>query len=160
MYAIGFTERDDAGAFLSYDWAKSETRLGVLYRRPFGLAGPFDFAGRLSVAYYANFGSDWVYDENHSDRGIELVPGVSFSRRAGGGIFSILGEAPMTITGKYDAGFLFSPRASFAFETLLYPAVTVGARIGLGYRAGAGDAPLDDGRGEVQFLVLAGYQLL
>jgi hypothetical protein len=160
MYAIGFSQRDDGGAFLSYDWAKTETRLGVFYRRPFGLAGPFDFAGRLSVAYYSNFGARYFYDDNHSDRGFEIDPGVSLSRRAAGGIFSILGETPMVITGKYKAGFLFTPRASFAFETLLYPEVTVGALIGIGYRAGAGDAPLDEGRGEVRFLVLAGYQLL
>jgi hypothetical protein len=160
IYAIGFTERDDGGAFLSYDWAKTETRLGVFYRRPLGLAGPFDLAARLSLAYYSNFGARYFYDENHSDRGFEVNPGVSLSRRVASGIFSVLGEAPMIFTGKYDFGFLFTPRASFAFETLLYPEVTVGALIGIGYRAGAGDAPLDDGRGEVRFLVLAGYQLL
>jgi hypothetical protein len=159
-YVIGFSERDDLGALLSFDWPKSELRLGALYRRTLGAAGPFDFGGRLTLAYYSNFGSDYIYDENHSDRGFELTPGVSLSRRAAGGIFSILGEAPMTITGKYDTGFLFSPRASLAFETLLYPEVTIGARFGIGYRAGAGDAPLDEGRGELQFLVLAGYQLL
>jgi hypothetical protein len=38
--------------------------------------------------------------------------------------------------------------------------MTVGARFGAGYRAGAGDAPLRTGRGELQFLVLATYQLL
>ena len=63
-------------------------------------------------------------------------------------------------TMKYRAGFLFSPRLSVAFEAPLYPQVTVGARVGAGYRAGAGDAPLREGRGELQFLVLAGYQLL
>jgi hypothetical protein len=159
-YAIGFSERDDLGALLSFDWAKSEFRLGVLYRRALGLAGSFDLGGRLTVAYYSNLGATYIYEENHSDRGFEVVPGVSLSRRAASGIFSILGEAPMTLTGKYDTGFLFSPRASVAYEALLYPEVTVGARIGIGYRAGAGDAPLDEGRGELQFLVLAGYQLL
>ena len=66
----------------------------------------------------------------------------------------------MTVTMKYRAGFLFSPRVSFAFEMPLYPQVTVGARVGAGYRAGAGDAPLREGRGELLFLVLAGYQVL
>jgi hypothetical protein len=159
-YAIGFTERDDGGVYLSYDWAKSENRIGLLYRRPLAKAGAFDMAGRLAIAWYVNFGSDYIYDENHSDRGFEVVPALALSRRAAGGIFSVLGEAPMTVTMKYSAGFLFSPRVSLAYETPLYPAVTVGARVGLGYRAGAGDAPLKDGRGEVQFLVLAGYQLL
>jgi hypothetical protein len=160
MYAIGFTARDDAGVYLSYDWAKSENRLGVLYRRPLSKAGPFDMAARLSLAFYSNFGADYVYDDNRSDRGFEVVPGLSLSRPAAGGILSGIAEAPMTVTGKYETGFLFSPRASLAFETLLYPTMSVGARVGLGYRAGAGGAPLKEGRGEVQFLLLAGYQLL
>jgi hypothetical protein len=160
MYAIGFTQRDDGGVYLTHDWAKSESRIGVLYRRPLGKAGELDMSGRLQVAWYSNFGADYFYEENHSDRGVEVVPGLALSKRAAGGIFSGLAEAPMTVTMKYSAGFLFSPRVSFAYETPLYPAVTVGARVGLGYRAGAGDAPLKEGRGELQFLVLAGYQLL
>lgn len=161
MYGIGFTQRDDAGVLLSHDWAKSETRVGVFYRRPLSSkAGAFDMAARLSLAYFVNSGADFIYEENHSDRGFEVAPGLSLSRRGSGGIFSALVDAPMVVTGKYDTGFLFSPRASFAFETPLYPAVTVGARVGVGYRAGAGDAPLKEGRGELQFVVLAGYQLL
>jgi hypothetical protein len=160
MYAMGFTDRDDVGVFLEYDWAKSENRLGLLYRRPLGKAGSFDVGGRLSAAWYLNFGSDYIHESNQSDRGLEIVPGIAFSRRGGAGIFSALAEAPMTVTTKYGSGFLFSPRASLAFEAPLYPSVTVGARVGAGYRAGAGDAPLREGRGELQFLVLAGYQLL
>jgi hypothetical protein len=160
MYAIGLSQRDDGGVYVTHDWAKSENRIGVLYRRPLGKAGDFDMAGRLSLAYYSNWGSDYLYEENHSDRGFEVVPGLALSKRGAGGIFSGLAEAPMTVTLKYSSGFLFSPRVSFAYEAPLYPQVTIGARVGLGYRAGAGDAPLKDGRGEVQFLVLAGYQLL
>jgi hypothetical protein len=160
MYAIGFSQRDDAGVFLAHDWAKSETRAGVLYRRPFSRAGPFDVAARFTLAWWVNSGATFVYEENRSDRGFELVPGLALSRPGGGGLVSALLEAPMTLTWKYDPGFLFSPRASVAFETPLYRSFTVGARVGVGYRAGAGDAPLDDGRGELMFLVLAGYQLL
>jgi hypothetical protein len=160
IYAIGLNPRDDLGAYLTYDWAKSETRIGGLWRRELSKAGSFDVGLRLSLAFYSNFGADYFYDQNRSDRGFELVPGLSLSTHGGGGILSILGEAPMTITGKYETGFLFSPRASVAFEAPLYPAVTVGARVGVGYRAGAGGAPLKEGRGEFQFLLLAGYQLL
>jgi hypothetical protein len=160
MYAIGFTERDDAGVFLDYDWAKSETRIGAMYRRPLAKAGNFDMAGRLAVAWYVNFGADYFYDENHSDRGVEVTPALALSQHAAGGIFSLLAEGPMTVTMKYRAGFLFSPRVSAAFEMPLYLPVTVGARLGFGYRAGSGDAPLQEGRGEIQFLIVGGYQVL
>jgi hypothetical protein len=160
MYAMGFTDRDDAGIFAEHDWRTSENRLGLLYRRPLGTAGGFDMAGRISAAWYVNFGADYVHDSNHSDRGVEVVPGLALSRRGGGGIFSGLAEAPMTVTTKYGAGFLFSPRASLAYEALLYPQVAIGARVGAGYRAGSGDAPLKEGRGELQFLLLGTYQLL
>jgi hypothetical protein len=160
MYGQGITARDDLAGFLDFDWATSELKLGALYRRPLGVAGPFDMAGRLSAAWYLNFGSDYIHDENHSDNGVEVVPGLVFSRSAAGGVFSALAEAPITVTTKYGAGLLFAPRFSLAFEGPLYPELTVGARIGAGYRAGSGDAPLSDGRAELMFLVLAGYQIL
>ncbi len=159
-YAIGFSQEDDLGVFLDYDWAKTESRIGLFYRRPLGKAGPFDMAGRLAASWYTNFGAGYVYSDNHSDRGVDVTPALVLSRRAVGGLFSATAEAPMTVTMKYRAGFLFSPRLSLAFEVPLYPQVTVGARVGAGYRAGAGDAPLREGRGELQFLVVAGYQLL
>jgi hypothetical protein len=160
MYGIGFTERDDGGFLLSHDWAKSETRVGAFWRRPLSKAGPFDMAFRLAVAWWVNSGATFIFDENHSDRGFEVAPGLSLSRPTTGGVLSILVDAPMIVTGKYDTGFLFTPRAAFAFETPLDPSFSVGARAGAGYRAGAGDAPLKDGRGELQFVVFAGYQLL
>lgn len=160
MYGQGITDRDDVAGFADYDWRSSELRLGGFYRRPLGRAGVFDMAGRLSAAWYLNFGADYFRDENHADSGVEVVPGLSFSTRGAGGIFSILGEAPLTVTTKYGAGLLFSPRASVAYEAPLYPELTLGARIGVGYRAGSGDAPLADGNAELVFLVLAGYQLL
>ncbi len=158
-YGQGITARDDLAGFLDFDWSKTEMRLGALYRRPLGMAGVFDMAGRLSVAWYQDFGGHWVYRENHSDRGVELVPGLALSVHGAGGVFSGIAEAPITITTKYGGGLLFSPRLTAAFETFLYQDVTVGARLGLGYRAGSGDAPLREGRAEILFLVLAGYQL-
>lgn len=160
MYGQGITDVDDLGALADLDWATSELRLGVFYRRPLGRAGDFDMAGRLSVAWYLNFGADYIHDENHSDRGIEVVPGLTLSRRGAGGIFSGTAEAPLVVTMKYGAGLLFVPRLSLAYEAPLYPELTLGARLGIGYRAGSGDAPIREGRAELLFLVVATYQLL
>lgn len=159
MYGQGITGRDDLAASLDFDWSKTELRLGAFYRRSIGMAGPFDMAARLAVAWYADFGGHWIHEENHSDRGVEFTPGLSLSRWGAGGIFSGIVDAPITITTRQGAGLLFSPRFTFAYETLLYQDVSVGARVGLGYRAGSGDAPLTEGRAELTFLVVATYQL-
>lgn len=159
-YAQGITNEDDLGAFVDFDFRKTEFRLGALYRRPLAKAGAFDVAGRLAISWFEGFGSTWTFEDNHSDRGFELAPGLSLSRPAIGGVLSLLGDAPFTITTKYGAGLLFSPRLTVAYEAPLYPDVTVGARVGVGYRAGSGDAPLKEGRADLTFLVLASYQLL
>lgn len=160
MYGQGVSARDDLAGFLDFDWSRTEMRLGLFYRRPLGMAGTFDMAGRLSAAWYANFGGHWIHDENHSDRGIEITPGLSLSTRGAGGIFSGILDGPITITTRDSAGLLFSPRFTLAYEAMLYQDVTIGARVGVGYRAGAGDAPLPEGSTELIFLVVAGYQLL
>ncbi|WP_041448097.1 hypothetical protein [Anaeromyxobacter sp. Fw109-5] len=159
-WAQGLTLRDDLGAFGDLDWAKTELRLGGFYRRPLGAAGGWDIAGRFGLAYYANYGGEWVHDDNHHDRGVELSPALVLSARAIGGIVALSGEAPVTVTVKHDAGMLFTPRFAASYETPLYDEVTVGVRAALGYRVGAGDAPLRDGMADLQFLVLAGYQVL
>ena len=159
-YAMGITQRDDLGAAFDLDWAKTEMRLGAFYRRPLGTAGSFDMAGRLGLSWYANFGGGWIYSDNHSDRGFELAPALVFSTHGGGGIFSLAGEFPITVTVDHGGGMLFTPRAAASYEAPLYDELTIGVRAALGYRAGAGDAPLSNGRGDVQFLVLAGYRAL
>ncbi len=159
-YAQGITSQDDLGAFFDLDWSTAELRLGALYRRALGQAGAFDMAARLSLAWYQDFAATWVHSENHSDRGIELVPGLSLSQHLSGGIFSMIGEFPMIVTTKYGSGFLVIPRVSVAYEAPLYPEVTLGARAGIGYRAGSGDAPLKDGQADFIFLLTATYQLL
>lgn len=160
MYAVGFSPVDDLAVFLDYDWERSESRFGLLYRRPIAPVGPFQLGGRLSASVYWNYGATYFFDDNHSDRGVELTPALVLSQHGAGGIFGIMGEAPMTITGKYKAGFLFSPRLTASFEAPFLEQATLGVRLGAGYRAGAGDAPLQKGRGELIFLVVAGYQLL
>lgn len=160
MYGQGITARDDLAAVADFDWATTELRVGGFYRRPLGQAGDFDTAGRLTVSWYRSFGADWIRAENHSDHGVEIVPGLSVSRPGGGGVFSAIAEAPLTVTLKYGAGLLFAPRLSLAYEGPLYPELTLGARLGVGYRAGSGDAPLREGGAELLFLVVAGYQVL
>ncbi|WP_242340283.1 MULTISPECIES: hypothetical protein [Anaeromyxobacter] len=159
-WAQGLTPQDDLGVFGDLDWAKTELRLGAFYRRPLGTAGGFDLAGRVGLAWYANFGGEWIHDENHKDRGLELAPALVLSTRAAGGVVSLSGEAPITVTTRYDAGVLFTPRAAASYETPLYDELTVGVRAAVGFRVGAGDAPLRDGMADLQFLVLAGYQVL
>ena len=160
MYGQGITERDDLAVIADFDWADTELRAGGFYRRPLGQAGDFDMAGRLAVTWYKDFGATWIRDRNHSDHGLEVVPGLSFSTHAAGGVFSVIAEAPITITMKYGSGLLFRPRFSLAYEGPLYPELTLGARLGVGYRAGSGDAPLTEGRADVLFVLVAGYQLL
>jgi hypothetical protein len=159
-YAQGVTARDDLGGAFDFDWAKTELRLGAFYRRPLGTAGPFDMAGRLGLAWFANFGGTWIYGENHHDRGVELAPALVFSARGASGIFAFGAEFPITVTVKHDAGLLFIPRLTASYEAPLYDELTIGVRAALGYRAGSGDAPLSDGRGDIQFLVLGGYRAL
>jgi hypothetical protein len=162
-WAMGVTGEDDAGAFGDYDWAKSELRLGGLYRRALvtgGGVGGFDVAFRATLAYYANLGVTWVYSENHSEHGLELGPGIVFSQGVSGGLLSLSADGPLTVTTKYRTGLLFSPRLGVSYEAPLYTGLTLGARAAAGYRAGSGDAPLRTARGEFQFLVLATYELL
>jgi hypothetical protein len=159
LYAQGITRTDDLGALFDLDWAKTELRLGAFYRRPLGPAGPWEMAGRLAVSWYANFGGEWVYDDNHRDRGFEVSPGLSLSTHVAGGILSAIGEAPITVTVRRGGGLLFGPRVSLAYEAPLYGEYTVGARAGVGWRGGSGDAPLSDGRAELQFLLVGGWRV-
>ena len=55
---------------------------------------------------------------------------------------------------------LFIPRVSASYEAPLYDELTIGVRAVAGYRAGSGDAPLREGQGEFQFVVLCGYRAL
>jgi hypothetical protein len=158
MYGQGLTGIDDLGALASLDWAKTELRLGGWYRRGLGRSNGLDMAARLAVAWYANFGGTWIDSKNHTDRGLEVAPGLAFSRRAGGGVASALGELPLVFTVRHDAGLLFLPRVTFAYEAPFYGDFTLGARAGVGVRAGAGDAPLKETRGELTFLIVGGFR--
>lgn len=158
MYGQGITATDDLGALFDYDWTTTEMRLGAWYRRPLGTAGPWAIAGRLGASWYLDFGTHWAYTGNHSDRGIQLSPGLVFSMPGAGGVFSVAGDLPITVTIYQSGGLLLQPRASVAYETPLYDPISVGILGSVGYRAGSGTAPMKSGRGEFQLLLMAGYR--
>lgn len=158
-YGQGVTELDDLAGVADLDWSTAELRLGGLYRRGLGRLGGWDLAGKLGVAWYRSFGATFIHGGNHSDRGLELAPGVAISSRTASGTFSLAADAPLTFTIDGGGGLLFSPRLWLAYEAPVYPDVTLGVRAGAGYRAGSGDAPLATGRAELAFLFVAGYRL-
>ncbi|HSN91395.1 MAG TPA: hypothetical protein VLS93_09210 [Anaeromyxobacteraceae bacterium] len=155
----GITAKDDLGLLFQYDWAATEMLIGGWYRRSLGKAAAFDMAGRLGIFWYANHEGTLVYEDNQAAHGVQVAPSLLLSIRGGGGIFSLSGELPMTVTLAGGGGFLFRPRASLAYEAALYDRVTLGIRGGIGYRVGSGDAPLRGGMTELELVVLGGYRL-
>ena len=160
QWGMGVTARDDLGLSFDFDWAGTELRVGGWYRRPVGLAGPFDVAGRLGVGYYASYGAHFIHEGNHDDEGVSIEPALVLSSPGAGGIFSAAGEVPIVVTTRYDGGLLFTPRLSLSYETPVYPDLSVGVLGSIGYRAGTDEAPMRDGRADVRFLLLVGYQIL
>ncbi len=154
-YAQGLSSSTDLGGFVDFDYSTTELRAGVSYRgQVIPRAPPFDGALRLSLAWYHDSGGRWLYHRNHPDEGVDLGLGASYSRRGAGGVISLLADAPITITLKKDGGVFVNPRAAFAYEAPLYGALTVGLQLGLGVRAGVGNAPLKRGIAEVTILAL------
>lgn len=159
-YAQGVSHDIDLGVFADLDYSTSELRVGATYRgQVIPRAPPFDGALRLSLAWYHDFGSRWLYRKNHVDQGLEIGVGASYSRRGGRGILSLLADLPVTITFRKDGGLLVNPRGAIAYETWLYGPFTVGLQLGLGVRGGLGNAPLKQGMAEVTALALASYKL-
>ena len=155
----GVAEKDDLGLLFQYDWAATELLIGGWYRRSLGKAAAFDLAGRVGVYWYANHEGTMIYEDNQAAHGIQFAPSLLLSARGAGGIFSLAGDLPMTVTLSGEGGFLFRPRASIAYEAALYDRVTLGIRGGVGYRVGSGSAPLADGQPELELVVLGGYRI-
>lgn len=154
-YAQGLSHGTDLGGFVDFDYSTTELRAGVSYRgQVIPRAPPFDGALRLSVAWYHDAGGRWLYHRNHPDEGLDLGVGASYSRRGAGGIVSLLADAPITVTFRKDGGVFVNPRGAFAYEAPLYGSLTVGLQLGLGVRAGIGNAPLKRGIAEVTILAL------
>jgi hypothetical protein len=158
-YAQGVTSDTDVGMFADLDYATTELRAGGTLRTPIPPLAAFDGALRLSVAWYHDAGGRWVHRSNHVDNGLELGPGVSYSRRGAGGVASLLGDIPVTFTFGHQGGILFNPKAAFAYEAPFYGPFCIGLQLGLGLRFGIGSAPVKNGVGEVSFLALASYRL-
>jgi hypothetical protein len=158
-YGQGITDIDDLGALVDFDWSKTELRLGGFYRRPLPPVAPMEAALRVSLAWYVDFGGEWIYSDNDKDRGFELTPAWIFSRQGPSGLLSGQAELPVTVTFREGSGMLLSPRLWLGYEVPLYGPYTVGVRGGIGYRFGFGDAPLRDGLAELMLLVVGGYRV-
>jgi hypothetical protein len=155
----GVTLEDDLGVLGDFDWSTAELRVSAWYRRPLGQVGLVQIGARMRGGWYADFGAKWFHDDNVGDRGVEVVPGLVFSTRGAGGVFSLCGDLPITVTLWRDGGIFAAPKATLAYETLLYGDLTVGVRVAGSYRAGAGDAPMTDPRAMLDLQVLAGWKL-
>ena len=159
-WAQGVTPEDDLGAVADLDWATGELRVSAFYRRPLGRVGLVEIGSRLRAGWYADFGFKWMQDDNQGDRGVEFVPGIVLSARGAGGVFSLGGDLPITVTLWREGGIFAAPKLSLSYETLLYGNLTVGVRVAGSYRAGAGAAPMSDPRALLDLQVLAGWKLL
>jgi hypothetical protein len=158
-WAMGVTPEDDLGLQGDLDWSTGELHASAFYRRPLGRVGSVDFASRLRAGWYADFGWTWVRAENRGDRGIEFVPGIVLSTRGAGGIFSIAGDLPITITRWRSGGIFAAPKLSVSYETLLYGDLSVGVRVAGAFRAGTTAAPMSDVHSLLELQVLAGWKL-
>jgi hypothetical protein len=158
-WAQGVTLEDDLGVLGDFDWSTAELRVSAWYRRPLGRVGLVEIGARMRGGWYADFGAKWFHDDNARDRGIEVVPGLVVSTRGAGGVFSLCGDLPIAVTLWRDGGIFAAPKATFAYETLLYGDLTVGVRVAGSYRAGAGDAPMTEPRALLDLQVLAGWKL-
>lgn len=155
----GVTSEDDLGVLADLDWSTAELRASAWYRRPLGRVGLVEIGARMRAGWYADFGATWFHDDNLRDRGVEVVPGLVVSARGAGGVFSLCGDLPLVVTLWRDGGIFAEPKATLAYETLLYGDLTVGVKVAGAYRAGAGDAPMSKGRALLDLQVLAGWRL-
>ncbi len=157
-YGQGITGVDDAGGFVQMDWVASELVVGGLWRHALVRGAP-DVAFRLRAGFYADFGATWAYSTNASDTGIQAVPALAASWQTGGGILALSAEVAATWTFSRGMGWVLAPRGTASFEAPLYGDLTVGGRLGLGYRAAGGGAPSSgDGRPILELSALVGYR--
>ncbi|HET6438177.1 MAG TPA: hypothetical protein VFG59_08960 [Anaeromyxobacter sp.] len=160
-YGQGLTPQTDLGAFGDFNYSTTELIAGATYRGAvLPRVAPFAGALRVSLGWYHDFGGHWIYHHrNHFDNGVAADLGVSYSRFAGGGELSLLGDLPVIVTFRKGGGLLVNPRAALAYQTPFYGPYTIGIQLGLGLRVGLGDAPVKRGTGEITALVVAGYRI-
>jgi hypothetical protein len=158
-YGQGITVQDDLGAAAEFDWSSTELWLSAFWRRPLGLVGGWTLAGRLRAGWWIDLGATYIHDDNRTDRGLLLAPALILSTRAGEGLVSAAADLPVTFTRGRGGGYLVAPKASVAYETPLYGALSIGVRAAVAWRGGGGDAAMRAGRAEPELLVLAGYRV-
>ena len=157
-FGQGVTARDDLGLSASLDWASSELVLGGFWHRQLGRAEGWDLAGRLSAGWYLDGGSTLIHDQNLSDRGLQLAPGLVASSR-GVGLLSLAVDVPFTITRWRGGGTWIAPRLAVSYEVALYDQVAVGVIGSLAWRGGTGGAPMRAGQVLPELLVTATWKL-
>jgi hypothetical protein len=157
-YGQGLTERDDLGLSASVTWSTSELVLGGFWHRQLGQASGWDLAGRLAAGWYLDGGSTLIYDDNLSDRGFQLTPGIAASRR-GAGLLSVAFDLPFTITTWRGGGTWIAPRASVSYEVALYDQLALGVLGSLAWRGGTGGAPMRAGQLMPELLVTASWKI-
>jgi hypothetical protein len=157
-YGQGLTLRDDLGLSAEVTWSSGELVLGGFWRRQLGRPGGWDLAGRLALGWYLDGGARLIYDDNLSDRGLQLTPGLALSSR-GLGLFSVAFDLPLTITTWRGGGTWIAPRVAVSYEVALYDQVALGLRGSLAWRGGTGGAPRRAGQVLPELLVTATWKI-
>ena len=157
-YAQGLTERDDLGASAQFDWSTTELVLGALWHRQLGQLGSWDLASRLALGWYLDAGSTLVHDDNLSDRGVQLTPGLALSTR-GVGLLAVALDMPVTVTTWRGGGVWIAPRLAVSYEAALYDQLALGVVGSLAWRGGTGGAPMRSGQVLPELLVTATWKL-
>jgi hypothetical protein len=157
-YAQGLTERDDLGASAQFDWSTTELVLGALWHRQLGRLGSWDLASRLALGWYLDGGSTLVHDDNLSDRGVQLTPGLALSTR-GVGLLAVALDMPITVTTWRGGGVWIAPRLAVSYEAALYDQLALGVVGSLAWRGGTGGAPMRAGQVLPELLVTATWKL-
>jgi hypothetical protein len=157
-YGQGVSPLDDLGLSAVGNWSTTELVLGGFWRRHLGRPWGWDLGLRLSLGWYVDGGSTLIYDDNLSDRGVQLSPGLALSNR-GLGLFTLAFDLPITLTTWRGGGVWIGPKVAASYEVALYQQVSVGVIGSVAWRGGTGGAPMRDGQVVPELLVTATWKL-
>ncbi len=157
-YGQGVTAQDDLGGSVQVNWSTAELVIGGIWHRNLGRAGGWQLGSRLGLGWYLDGGSRLVHDDNRSDRGVQLAPGLALSSR-GVGLLSVGVDLPFTITTWRGGGVWIAPRLAASYEAPLYDRLALGVRGSLAWRGGGGGAPMRSGQVMPELLVTATWKL-
>jgi len=99
-----------------------------------------------------------VHDDNLSDRGVQLTPGLALSTR-GVGLLAVALDMPVTVTTWRGGGVWIAPRLAVSYEAALYDQLALGVVGSLAWRGGTGGAPMRSGQVLPELLVTATWKL-